>query len=78
VGGEAIPNLTDQNENEPVVLCSVRISGSDIPEDEQIPRSILVTGTEVHAKILCGDHRLGYSLFYGVWEFLYEKMFNFF
>ncbi len=70
--------MTDQQENEPVVLCSVRITGKDIPEDDQIPRGLLVTGTEVHAKVLCGKHKLGYSLFYGVWEFVYEKMFNFF
>jgi hypothetical protein len=78
VGGEAVPNMTDQQENEPVVLCSVRITGDDIPKDDQISRELLVTGTEVHAKVLCGKHKLGYSLFYGVWEFVYEKIFNFF
>ena len=24
--------------------------------------------------IRCGDHSMGYSLFYGVWEFLYEHV----
>ncbi len=67
------------NENEPVVLASVRLSGDDIPADKQAPRDPLyVTGTEVHAKILCGNHRMGYSLFYGVWEFFYEKVVFFF
>ena len=33
-----------------------------------------VSGTEVRAKVRCGNHRAGYSLFYGVWEFLYEKV----
>ena len=39
---------------------------------------LLVTGTEVHAKVRCGNHALGYSFFYGLWEFLYEKVVFFF
>ena len=39
---------------------------------------LLIAGTEVHAKVRCGNHALGYSLFYGVWEFLYEKVIFFF
>ena len=35
---------------------------------------LLVSGTEVASKIRCGNHRMGYSLFYGVWEFIYEKV----
>jgi hypothetical protein len=78
IAGEANPNKDDNNETEPVVLAWVRIDGDDIPEENRIPKDRRVTGTEVHAKIRCGDHRLGYSLFYGVWEFFYEKIVFFF
>jgi hypothetical protein len=78
IAGEANPNRDDNNESEPVVLAWVRIDGDDIPKEAQIPADRRVTGTEVHAKIRCGDHRLGYSLFYGVWEFIYEKIVFFF
>jgi hypothetical protein len=78
VGGEAVPNQTDNNENEPVVFASVRITGDDIPEDYRLPRNLMLTGSEVHAKIRCGDHAMGYSLFYGLWEFFYEKVVFFF
>jgi hypothetical protein len=57
-----------------VVLAWVRVDGKDIPETDRIPRKLLMTGTEVHSKIRCGSHRMGYSLFYGVWEFFYEKV----
>ena len=40
----------------------------------RVPHELLLSGTEVHAKVRCGNHRLGYSLFYGVWEFFYEKV----
>jgi hypothetical protein len=59
---------------EPVVRASVRIDGPDIPGADHIPHDLLVSGTEVHAKIRCGDCRLGYGLFYGVWEWFYEKV----
>jgi hypothetical protein len=80
VGGEATPNRDENNEAEPVVVAYVRIDGDDIPEDRRLPRgdNLLVTGTEVLAKVRCGNHALGYSLFYGVWEFLYEKVVFFF
>jgi hypothetical protein len=78
IAGEANPNRDDNNESEPVVLAWVRIDGNDIPESSQIPRDRRVTGTEVHAKIRCGNHAMGYSLFYGVWEFFYEKVVFFF
>jgi hypothetical protein len=78
VAGEAVPNKDDHNESEPIVFAYVRVSGNDIPEDMRIPRDLLVTGVEVHAKVRCGDHAMGYSLFYGVWEFLYEKVIFFF
>lgn len=78
LAGEAIPNRDDNNESEPVVLASVRIDGDDITEADRIPDKLKLTGTEVHAKIRCGEHALGYSLFYGVWEFFYEKVVFFF
>jgi hypothetical protein len=59
---------------EPVVRAAVRLDGPDIAEADRIPRDLLVSGTEVHAKIRCGDCRLGYGLFYGVWEWFYEKV----
>ncbi|MGE3803162.1 MAG: efflux RND transporter periplasmic adaptor subunit [Gemmataceae bacterium] len=74
IAGEANPQRDKPEEAEPVVDVYVRISGRDIPPQYQLPRDLLLTGTEVHAKIRCGDHAMGYSLFYGVWEFLYEKV----
>ncbi len=63
----------DNNEAEPMVIAFARIHGDDIPENQRIPPTLLLTGTEVHSRIRCGNHAMGYSLFYGVWEFLYEK-----
>jgi hypothetical protein len=51
-----------------------RASAFDIDADSQLPRESLVSRTEIHAKVRCGKHRLGYSLFYGLWEFVYEKI----
>jgi len=80
IGGEATPNRDDNNEAEPVVLAYVRIDGDDIDPAQRIPHddNFLVTGTEVVAKVRCGQHAMGYSLFYGVWEFFYEKVVFFF
>jgi hypothetical protein len=80
IGGEATPNKDENNETEPVVVAWVRIDGPDIPAESSITQrdDLLVTGTEVLAKIRCGKHAMGYSLFYGVWEFLYEKVVFFF
>jgi hypothetical protein len=80
IGGEAKPIQDDNNETEPVVLAYVRIAGPGIDPAQAIPPSenYLVTGTEVVAKVRCGNHAMGYSLFYGVWEFLYEKVVFFF
>jgi multidrug efflux pump subunit AcrA (membrane-fusion protein) len=74
ISGQAEPRKDDASETEPVVFASVRVAGDDIPEDEQIPPEHLYTGTEVHAKIRCGNRAMGYSLFYGMWEFFYEKV----
>jgi hypothetical protein len=80
VAGEARPQQNDNNENEPVVYAYVQIHDNEgnIPKADQIPEELLQTGTEVHAKIRCGSHALGYSLFYGLWEFFYEKVVFFF
>ena len=66
------------DEPEPIVKAWVRISGDDIPDDYRIPLQSLVSGTEVRTRIRCGNRAMGYSLFYGVWEFLYEKVVFFF
>jgi hypothetical protein len=78
IAGEAVANHEDATDSEPTVLASVRIEGEGIDKDKQIPRDLLKTGMEVHAKVLCGRHPIGYSLFYGVWEFIYEKVLFFF
>jgi hypothetical protein len=80
MAGEANPNRDDKDESEPVVLAYVEIDHPDIPKEYRLSgeKILYLTGTEVHAKVLCGPHRLGYSLFYGVWEFFYEKVVFFF
>ncbi len=74
MAAEAKPNKDAHDEPEPVVQAYVRISGDGIDEGDRIPPSLLVTGTEVHSRVRCGSHAMGYSLFYGVWEFIYEKV----
>jgi hypothetical protein len=82
IAGEALPNRDDQNETEPVVQAYVRIDGPGIDPAESLAHhdggQLLKTGTEVHSKVRCGNHAMGYSLFYGVWEFFYEKVVFFF
>jgi hypothetical protein len=80
IGGEATPNRDENNEAEPVVLAYVRIDGPGIDPSRSLAenKNLLVTGTEVVGKVRCGDHAMGYSLFYGVWEFFYEKVVFFF
>jgi hypothetical protein len=82
ISGEASPSKTDNDETEPVVLAWVRIDGKDIPEADNLYRfengRLLVTGTEMHTRVRCGSHAMGYSLFYGVWEWFYEKVVFFF
>jgi hypothetical protein len=70
---EATPD-PDSSDTEPVARASVRIDGPDIAAGDRLPHDLLVTGTEVHAKVRCGTCRAGYALFYGVWEFIYEKV----
>ncbi|MGE3806548.1 MAG: hypothetical protein AB7K24_17925 [Gemmataceae bacterium] len=71
---EAQPSENEGPGAEPVVKALVRLAGPGIPESERIPSELLLTGSEVHLRIRCGDCPLGYSLFHGVWEFLYEKV----
>ncbi len=78
VAFQAVADKDVRDEPEPIVRAWVRISGNDIPEESRLPLELLVTGTEVHSRIRCGDRAMGYSLFYGVWEFLYEKVVFFF
>ena len=61
------------DEPEPIVKAWVRISGDDIPPASRIPLDALVSGTEVRTRVRCGNRAMGYSLFYGVWEFLYAR-----
>ena len=77
IAGEAIPNRDDHNQSEPIILAYVRVNIEGVPES-QIPKELFVAGQEVHTRIRCGDHALGYSLFYGVWEWFYEKVIFFF
>jgi hypothetical protein len=76
VGGEANPNKDDPSDAEPVVLAYVQVEDPDIKDP--LPKELLVTSTEIVAKVRCGPHAMGYSLFYGVWEFFYEKIVFFF
>ncbi len=85
IAAEAAANRNENNEAEPVVLAWVRIhplkndkGEDDIPADYRLPPELLLTGTEVTTRIRCGDHAMGYSLFYGVWEFIYENIVFFF
>ncbi|MBX7105732.1 MAG: hypothetical protein K1X57_16740 [Gemmataceae bacterium] len=74
IAGEAVQNKDDHNEQSPVVIAYVSLDDPEIPEAYRIPPDLLVTGVEVRCKVRCGNHRMGYSLFYGLWEFLYEKV----
>ena len=78
ISPEASQNKDEHNETEPVVYAYVRITGDNIPPSAQIPRVQYLTGVEVRANIRCGTHSMGYSLFYGVVEFLHQKYFQFF
>lgn len=73
IAHQAESQKDDNNEAEPMLIAFARIHGDDIPANLQVPPGLLVSGTEVHTRIRCGNHAMGYSLFYGVYEFLYEK-----
>lgn len=75
IAQQAEPQKDDNNEAEPMVIAWARIHpiDDDIPANLQIPPSLLLSGAEVHTRIRCGNHAMGYALFYGVFEFAYEK-----
>jgi hypothetical protein len=75
---EAVPNKDEHSESDPVVYAYVRVSGDGIPEGDRIPIDNQLAGVEVKGKIRCGSHAMGYSLFYGVYEYLCEKIFYLF
>jgi hypothetical protein len=85
VAPEAQSDKENKDDQEPVVLAYVRIDNEagTGPGDpgyiaEEFPRHMLLSGVEVHAKVVCGNQRMGYSLFYGVWEFLHERVLFYF
>jgi len=78
ISGQAVPNKDDHNETSPVVVAYVSLNDKDIPEESRLPPELQVAGVEVHSKVRCKNERLGYSLFYGLWEFLYDKVVFFF
>jgi hypothetical protein len=74
LAAEAGPNREESLSSGSVLVGSVRLDGADIAEADRIPPDLLLSGTEVRAKIRCGDRPAGYCLFYGLWEFLNEKI----
>ena len=78
LAAEAVPNKNEHDENEPVVTAYVKLNLEDIPQDKWVPKGQFTTGLEVRTRIRCGEHRMGYALFHGVWEWFYEKVVFFF
>lgn len=78
IASQATPDRTDNNEAQSVVLAQVRLTGEGIDPTQRVPAHLLLAGTEAHARIHCGQRAMGYSLFYGVWEFFYENIVFFF
>jgi hypothetical protein len=74
IAAEASPAKEGESDSEPVVLAYVNIEHPGIAAKDRLPRELLQAGVEVRSKVRCGNHRLGYALFYGVWEFFYEKV----
>jgi hypothetical protein len=78
VAAEATPNRDENNESDPVTFAWVRIHGKDIPPEYQVPSDKLLADLGVRTRIRCGNRAMGYSLFYGVGEWIYEKIVFFF
>src|SRR5690606_15503113 len=78
IAGQANVTQADPEQAEPNVIAYVEIDDPAIEEAYRLPRHTrmggTVSGAEVHARIRCGKHPMGYSLFYGVWEFFHEKV----
>ena len=76
-------NKEDKDEAEPVVLAYVRIDNDDpdlpkIDDGSLLPPEMLLPRHRSPRQDLLRHHPMGYSLFYGVFEFLYEKVVFFF
>lgn len=81
IAREIVTNREDGSEAEPfvsafVVLDDPAITSGGMPV--ALIQNGTVAGVDVHAKVRCGPARLGYALFYGVWEFFYERVIFFF
>jgi len=76
IAQQANAQKDENNEAEPVVMAWARVHpiNGDIAPDDQIPPDLLLSGSEVHTRVRCGNAAMGYSLFYGVYEFAYEKV----
>lgn len=74
ITSEAIPDKSDHNESDQVVVAYVKFNLPDIPVEKHVPKELRVSGQEVHARIICGKEASGYSLFHGVYEWFYEKV----
>ena len=71
----AIDKLLNHDERNRHYTALLRAaSAEDIPFDQQIPSRLLLSGGEVHTRIRCGNRAMGYCLFYGIHEFVYEKV----
>jgi len=80
IAAEATPSKDDNGETEPVTMAWVRLSGEDIPKAYRLEndKENVVAGLDVRTRIRCGNRAMGYSLCYGVFEWLYEKIVFFF
>ncbi|MCZ2340876.1 MAG: hypothetical protein LC104_03665 [Bacteroidales bacterium] len=74
IAAEAVPNRDDRDQSEPIVQAYVRVNIDGTDAASQIPQALFVAGQEVHTRVRCGNHALGYSLFHGVWEWFYENV----
>ena len=57
IAGEADPTHDETGEAEPVVLARSASTATTSTADYQLPRELLLSGTEVHAKVRCGKRR---------------------
>ena len=78
VAAQAVPNKNEHDETEPVVTAYVKLNLPDDPAGAVDPRRAVRHRAGGPARIRCGDHALGYSMFHGVWEWFYEKVVFFF
>ncbi|MSQ95449.1 MAG: hypothetical protein EXR98_12950 [Gemmataceae bacterium] len=76
IASQANSQKDENGEAEPMVIAwaSIHPIQGDIDDDMLVPGRLLLSGSEMHTRIRCGNRAMGYSLFYGVWEFIYEKI----